>query len=201
MEIPPGYRFRPNDQEITLFYLINKVINNPFPDGFKNTIRDDCDDVVYGDFMKLTKIFQETRMDCLYFYVRLKKKTLKRVERVNQYGTWRSQKDTKIFSDPPYNTNHVGSKRSFMFVPKEGVHGLGRWVMYEFRLDGIYRNTTNNDNIVICQIKHKKGIKEEQQLPQMGEDVHFNTMGLAQHSTTEKTTLVTENSWISSHLY
>jgi hypothetical protein len=39
---------------------------------------------------------------------------------------------------------------------------------------------------VICQIKHKKGIKEEQLLPQMGEDVHFNTMGLAQHSTTEQ---------------
>jgi hypothetical protein len=55
----------------------------------------------------------------------------------------KSQNDTKIFSDTLQDTIHVGSKRGFKFIPKEGI-GRIRWVMYEFRLDGTYANTTNN---------------------------------------------------------
>ena len=39
---------------------------------------------------------------------------------------------------------HIGSKRTFTFVAKKGFFPNARWTMHEYRLNGIYANTTNN---------------------------------------------------------
>ena len=138
MELPLGLKFRPNDQEIVLYYLLNKVQGNPIFEDSMNVIVD-CD--VFGDPSAWMKIFQETHMDRLYFYTKLKKKN-KHIERSTHSATWRSQKDQELYDDS--KTIHYGSKRSFSFVAKNGFNGTGRWTMNEYRLDGEFANTTNH---------------------------------------------------------
>ncbi|XP_030950855.1 NAC domain containing protein 50-like [Quercus lobata] len=152
MELPLGLKFRPNDQEIVLYYLLNKVQGNPILEDSMNVIVD-CD--VFGDPSAWMKIFQETHMDRLYFYTKLKKKN-KHIERSTHSATWRSQKDQELYDDS--KTIHYGSKRSFSFVAKNGFNGTGRWTMNEYRLDGEFANTANHDNYVICCISKKENI-------------------------------------------
>ena len=87
MELPPGVKFRPNDQEIVLYHLLNTVQGNPIFKDSMNVIVD-CD--VFGDPSTWMKIFQETYMDRVYFYTKLKKKN-KHIERSTHSATWRSQ--------------------------------------------------------------------------------------------------------------
>ncbi|KAL0008774.1 hypothetical protein SO802_010276 [Lithocarpus litseifolius] len=138
-DLPPGVVFGPTDPEIVLYYLLNRVNGEPMFEDSMNYITE-CD--VYGDSNAWIKVFQETHMERLYFYAKLKKKNQKgkRIERSTQCGTWRCQKDEQLF----LNGTQYGSKRSFTFVAKNGFNGMGRWTMHEFRLDGAYGNTTNH---------------------------------------------------------
>nr|POE95950.1 nac domain-containing protein 7 [Quercus suber] len=137
-DLPPGVVFGPTDPEIVLYYLLNRVNGKPMFEDSMNYITE-CD--VYGDPNAWIKVFQETHMERLYFYAKLKKKTQKgkRIERSTHCGTWRCQKDEQLF----LNETQYGSKRSFTFVAKNGFNGMGRWTMHEFRLDGLYGNTAN----------------------------------------------------------
>ncbi|XP_023924227.1 NAC domain-containing protein 26 [Quercus suber] len=150
-DLPPGVVFGPTDPEIVLYYLLNRVNGKPMFEDSMNYITE-CD--VYGDPNAWIKVFQETHMERLYFYAKLKKKTQKgkRIERSTHCGTWRCQKDEQLF----LNETQYGSKRSFTFVAKNGFNGMGRWTMHEFRLDGLYGNTANQDNYVICCISKKE---------------------------------------------
>ena len=72
-------------------------------------------------------------MQILYFYTKLtkKKEKGKRVVKATEFGTWRAQKDVKVYD---YNDEddkevcdgfnqkeqrHIGSKRTFTFVAKK----------------------------------------------------------------------------------
>ena len=50
---------------------------------------------VFGDPSTWMKIFQETHMDLVYFYTKLKKKN-KHIERSTHSVTWRIQKDEEL---------------------------------------------------------------------------------------------------------
>ena len=150
MGLLPGYRFLPTELELIRCYLLNKVIGNPIP-GLDNHVMNpviECD--LYGDPTIWMNIFEETGMKCLYFYTKLKiKKKMgkkseenngNRVERSTEWGTWRGQSDGKVCQ----NRIHVGSKRSFTYGAKKGFNANNSgWVMYEYRLDGIYGNQPN----------------------------------------------------------
>ena len=153
MGLLPGYRFCPTELELIRCYLLNKVTGNPIPGlGLDNVnVMNpviECD--LYGDPTIWMNIFEETGMKCLYFYTKLKMKKKmgkksddnngNRVERSTQWGTWRGQSDGKVCQ----NRIHVGSKRSFTYAAKKGfnANNIG-WVMYEYRLDGIYGNHRN----------------------------------------------------------
>lgn len=162
MGLLPGYRFLPTELELIRFYLLNKVTGNPIP-GLDNHVMNpviECD--LYGDPTIWMNVFEETGMKCLYFYTKLKiKKKMgkksdenngNRVERSTEWGTWRGQSDGKVCQ----NRIHVGSKRSFTYGTKKGFNANNSgWVMYEYRLDGIYGNHPNQHNYVICMIKKK----------------------------------------------
>ncbi|GMY16321.1 NAC domain-containing protein 41-like [Fagus crenata] len=157
MEIPSGYRFLPNHRELIECYLLNKVIGERVP---SNPVIDDCD--LYGDPEIWSKNFEQTGMKTLYFYTRLKRMTEngKQVGRATRFGTWRSQKDDPVFDS---SQRHIGSHRTFSFKPKGGLELKGsRWTMHEFRLDGVYVNTKNPNDYVICQINRyeKRGRTE-----------------------------------------
>lgn len=168
---PPGYRFAPTDEEIVGHYLCNKVYGQPVS---TSAVIDNVD--IYGDENAWIRIFERTGENALYFFTTLKKKTEKcvKAERETKCGTWRSQKNTRIYhnrynstGDKILKKQHIGSRRNFTYIPKEGSCGVaikGRWVMHEYRLDGILvRNAKINSigNYVICRIKKKPPTREE----------------------------------------
>ena len=110
---------------------------------------------VFGDPSTWMKIFQETHMDRVYFYTKLKTKN-KHIERSTHSATWRSQKDEELYDDS--KTIHCGSKRSFSFVAKNGFNGMGRWAMNEYRLDGEFANTTNHVSFIFLDFLYLKSI-------------------------------------------
>nr|UBT01651.1 NAC transcription factor 47 [Litchi chinensis] len=66
---------------------------------------------------------------------------------------WRVSSVIKRYGDQRV---HIGSKRSFSFVPTKGFQeNRGKWVMHEYRLDGCLLNK-NNSFYVICRIKNMK---------------------------------------------
>ncbi|KAK4839704.1 hypothetical protein QYF36_024185 [Acer negundo] len=155
-EVPAvGYRFDPTDKELVVDYLFHKVHGNPLP---STTAVKECD--VYGDSHAWKGLFEAMEEDTLYFFTRLKKKTEKgkRIDRTTDSGTWKGQQgDKEIFC---YNDNHqmvhVGSRRNFSFIPKEGIQETCcTWVMHEYRLDGCLLNQ-NNNSYVLCRIKKMK---------------------------------------------
>ena len=73
-DLPPGVVFSPTDPEIVLYYLLNRVNGKPmFEDSMNYVI--ECE--VYGDPKSWVKVFQETHMERLYFYTKLKKRNQK----------------------------------------------------------------------------------------------------------------------------
>lgn len=169
--LPPGYRFAPTDEEIVAHYLYNKVHGRPVS---TSAVIDNID--IYRDENVWIRIFERTGENALYFFTTLKKKTENgvQVERETNCGTWRSQKNTRIYrhrynktGDKIIKKQHIGSRRNFTYVPKEGSRGgviKGTWVMHEYRLDGISISNARINNIgdyVICRIKKKQPKREE----------------------------------------
>nr|UBT01632.1 NAC transcription factor 28 [Litchi chinensis] len=150
--LPVGVRFNPTDQQLIVDYLLNKVQGKPLP---SSTAIIDCD--IYGEGHAWRQLFEESEENSLYFFTRLKKKTEKgkRIDRVTDCGTWKGQqRDKEIFSDGGRKV-HIGSKRSFSFIPKKGVQETrGKWVMHEYRLEGCLLDRKNNF-YVLCRINRK----------------------------------------------
>ena len=159
MGLPPGFIFHLHQRDLLEYYLLKKVIGKSLHSN--NPVKD-ID--VYDDPKVWTKLFQSSGMQTLYFYTKLtkKKEKGKRVVRAIEFGTWRAQKDVKVYD---YNDEddvevrdgfnqkeqrHIGSKRTFTFVAKKGFFPNARWTMHEYRLDGIYGNITNNVSCCCC---------------------------------------------------
>ncbi|GAV82613.1 NAM domain-containing protein [Cephalotus follicularis] len=129
---------------------------------------------VYEENQLWRSVFDATGKKEFYFYTQLKKKTKNgsRVDRTaGACGTWKSQKDNPIYYYPGGDTslsnrNHIGSKRVFSFIPNNNnPNHNGRFVMHEFRLDGILLddnvkspclNSYHRHDLVICRVKREK---------------------------------------------
>ena len=124
MGLPPGFIFRPRQRDLLEYYLLRKVTGKPLPSN--NPVKD-ID--VYGDPKVWTKLFQSSGMETLYFYIKRtkKKEKGKRVVWATEFGTWRAQKDAKLY-DHSYEDDeegcdgfnqkeqrHIGSKRTFIW--------------------------------------------------------------------------------------
>ena len=94
-DFPPGVVFSPTDPEIVLYYLLNRVNGKPM---FEDSMNYVFEWEVYGDPNAWIKVFQETHMERLYFYTKLKKMNQKGkwIERSTHCGTWRCQKDEQL---------------------------------------------------------------------------------------------------------
>ena len=94
MGVPPGFIFHPHQRDLLEYYLLKKVIGKSLHSN--NPVKD-ID--VYDDPKVWTKLFQSSGMQTLYFYIELtkKKEKGKRVVRATEFGTWRAQKDVKVY--------------------------------------------------------------------------------------------------------
>ncbi|KAL3335536.1 hypothetical protein AABB24_031651 [Solanum stoloniferum] len=153
MELPPGFRFHPTDEELITHYLSNKVVDTNF---IAIAIGDvDLNKVEPWDLPWKAKMGEK---EWYFFCVRDKKyPTGLRTNRATAAGYWKATgKDREIYR----GKSLVGMKKTLVFYKGRAPKGeKTNWVIHEFRLEGKLSlhnlPKTAKNEWVICRVFQK----------------------------------------------
>ncbi|GJU78050.1 NAC domain-containing protein 100-like protein [Tanacetum coccineum] len=130
MDMPPGFRFHPTDEELITHYLSNKVVDSNF---FAKAIGEvDMNKVEPWELPRMAKMGEK---EWYFFCLRDKKyPTGLRTNRATASGYWKATgKDKEIFMGRVL----VGMKKTLVFYMGRAPKGeKTNWVIHEFRLEG-----------------------------------------------------------------
>ncbi|XP_020088157.1 NAC domain-containing protein 83-like [Ananas comosus] len=154
LRLPPGFRFRPTDEELVVHYLRRKAFSCPLPAAVINEI-----DLGMCDPRDLPGGIEGER----YFFALREAKNLggNRSCRATSSGYWKATgKDTPILSS---KKNHlVGMKRTLTFHRGEPPRRARTdWIMHEYRLavpaknNAIHSCSAQQKEWVVCRIFKK----------------------------------------------
>ncbi|KAM3286508.1 NAC domain-containing protein 92 [Capsicum chacoense] len=153
MELPPGFRFHPTDEELITHYLAPKVLDSSFCARAIGEV--DLNKVEPWDLPWRAKMGEK---EWYFFCIRDKKyPTGQRTNRATEAGYWKATgKDKEIFKSKTL----VGMKKTLVFYKGRAPRGeKTNWVMHEYRLDGKYSvhnlPKTAKNECVICRIFKK----------------------------------------------
>ncbi|OAY84118.1 NAC domain-containing protein 100 [Ananas comosus] len=142
MDLPPGFRFHPTDEEIITHYLSPKVVNPSF--GARAMGEVDLNKCEPWDLPRM------------------------RANRATGAGYWKATgKDKEIHRGKGATAALVGMKKTLVFYKGRAPRGeKTNWVMHEYRLEGplsYYSNLPKSSKVdewVVCKVFHKSvGIK------------------------------------------
>ncbi|CAA6654523.1 unnamed protein product [Spirodela intermedia] len=155
MDLPPGFRFHPTDEEIITHYLRKKVVNKTF-----SSIAIGEADLNRCEPWNLPSKAKMGEKEWYFFCKRDKKyPTGTRTNRATESGYWKATgKDKEIFYRG--KSSLVGMKKTLVFYLGRAPKGQKtNWVMHEYRLEGKFSGYdppgTSNDEWVICRVFHK----------------------------------------------
>ncbi|KAG9458561.1 hypothetical protein H6P81_003069 [Aristolochia fimbriata] len=160
LELPPGFRFHPTDEEIISYYLSEKVMNCKFTARAIGEV--DLNKSEPWDLPSKAKMGEKE----WYFFCQRDRKypTGMRTNRATEAGYWKATgKDKEIYKGKGCL---VGMKKTLVFYRGRAPKGeKTNWVMHEYRLEGklSYYNLqkTAKDEWVVCRVFHKSsGIKK-----------------------------------------
>lgn len=155
LDLPPGFRFHPTNEELITHYLVPKVVDSNFTAtaiGEVNLNR--CEP---WDLPKKAKMGE----DEWYFFCQTDRKypTGTRKNRATDSGYWKATgKDKEIYSKAGNSRKQlVGMKKTLVFYKGRAPKGEKMdWVMHEFRLEGNYGFPKSaQDEWVVCRVIHK----------------------------------------------
>ncbi|KAM7251823.1 hypothetical protein ACFE04_023706 [Oxalis oulophora] len=154
MDLPPGFRFHPTDEEIITHYLTEKVINTNFTAFAVSEA--DLNKCEPWDLPKKAKIGEKE----WYFFCQRDRKypTGMRTNRATESGYWKATgKDKEIYRG---KSCLVGMKKTLVFYRGRAPKGeKTNWVMHEYRLDGkfSYYNLPkpSREEWVVSRVFHK----------------------------------------------
>ncbi|KAK7267083.1 hypothetical protein RIF29_19747 [Crotalaria pallida] len=155
LDLPPGFRFHPTDEEIITYYLTQKVLNSSFSAIAMGEA--DFNKCEPWDLPKKAKMGEK---DNWYFFCQRDRKypTGMRTNRATQSGYWKATgKDKEIYKG---KGNLVGMKKTLVFYRGRAPKGeKTNWVMHEFRLEGKFANynlpNSAKDEWVVSRVFHK----------------------------------------------
>lgn len=153
IDLPPGFRFHPSDEELITYYLVNKI-----SDSTNFTARAIGDvDLNKSEPWDLPGKAKMGEKEWYFFSLRDRKyPTGVRTNRATNSGYWKTTgKDKEIFS----NSELVGMKKTLVFYRGRAPRGeKTNWVMHEYRIHSksSYR-THKQDEWVVCRIFQKSG--------------------------------------------
>ncbi|PSS30466.1 NAC domain-containing protein [Actinidia chinensis var. chinensis] len=130
MELPPGFRFHPTDEELITHYLSQKVIDTCFCARAIGEV--DLNKVEPWDLPFRAKMGER---EWYFFCVRDRKyPTGLRTNRATEAGYWKATgKDREIYRGKAL----VGMKKTLVFYKGRAPKGeKTNWVMHEYRLEG-----------------------------------------------------------------
>ncbi|XVF30912.1 hypothetical protein REPUB_Repub16aG0099400 [Reevesia pubescens] len=160
IDLPPGFRFHPTDEEIITHYLTEKVMNSNFSASAIGEV--DLNKCEPWDLPKKAKMGEKE----WYFFCQRDRKypTGMRTNRATEAGYWKATgKDKEIFRGKGCL---VGMKKTLVFYKGRAPKGeKSNWVMHEYRLEGkfSYYNLPKGakDEWAVCRVFHKNtGIKK-----------------------------------------
>ncbi|XVF60577.1 hypothetical protein PTKIN_Ptkin08bG0059000 [Pterospermum kingtungense] len=153
MELPPGFRFHPTDEELITHYLSKKVLNSCFCAIAIGEV--DLNKCEPWDLPRRAKMGEK---EWYFFCVRDRKyPTGLRTNRATEAGYWKATgKDKEIFKAKTL----VGMKKTLVFYKGRAPKGeKSNWVMHEYRLEGKYSiynlPKTAKNEWVICRVFQK----------------------------------------------
>ncbi|KAL1538723.1 NAC domain-containing protein 92-like [Salvia divinorum] len=130
IDLPPGFRFHPSDEELITHYLSHKVVDASFCPVAIGEV--DLNKVEPWDLPWKAKLGEK---EWYFFCVRDRKyPTGLRTNRATEAGYWKATgKDKEIFRAKSL----VGMKKTLVFYRGRAPKGLKtNWVMHEYRLEG-----------------------------------------------------------------
>ncbi|XP_058228042.1 NAC domain-containing protein 100 [Rhododendron vialii] len=153
IELPPGFRFHPTDEELITYYLSKRVLDREFSARAIGEV--DLNKVEPWELPHKAKMGEK---EWYFFCVRDKKyPTGLRTNRATAAGYWKATgKDKEIFR----GKSLVGMKKTLVFYTGRAPKGeKTNWVMHEYRLEGKFSlqnlpKSTKNE-WVICRVFHK----------------------------------------------
>ncbi|KAL6650854.1 hypothetical protein ACP70R_009779 [Stipagrostis hirtigluma subsp. patula] len=149
MELPPGFRFHPTDEELITHYLARKVADARF--AALAVGEADLNKCEPWDLPSLAKMGEKE----WYFFCLKDRKypTGLRTNRATEAGYWKATgKDKDIFRGKAL----VGSKKTLVFYTGRAPKGeKSGWVMHEYRLHGVPRAAASKNEWVLCRVFKK----------------------------------------------
>jgi len=172
IDLPPGFRFFPTDEELVVHYLCKKVVSHPLP-AF---IIGDVDLYKYDPWDLPEKaLFGEKEW---YFFTPRDRKypNGSRPNRAAGSGYWKA-----TGADKPITTcggrKRVGVKKALVFYKGKAPKGSKtNWIMHEYRMAEINmaarkKNTLRLDDWVLCRIYNKKSSAERLEEKKLAEEM------------------------------
>lgn len=152
LDLPPGFRFHPTDEEIITHYLSPKVANHGFAATAIGEI--DLNKCEPWDLPSKAKMGEKE----WYFFCQRDRKypTGVRTNRATEAGYWKATgKDREIYAKGR-RTMLVGMKKTLVFYRGRAPKGdKSNWVMHEYRLQSKSPSPTPKDEWVVCRVFHK----------------------------------------------
>lgn len=159
IDLPPGFRFHPSDEELITYYLMNKISDS---NNFTARAIGDVD-LNKSEPWDLPGKAKMGEKEWYFFSLRDRKyPTGVRTNRATNSGYWKTTgKDKEIFNN---SSELVGMKKTLVFYRGRAPRGeKTNWVMHEYRIHSksSYR-TQKQDEWVVCRVFQKSivGVKK-----------------------------------------
>ncbi|KAF6154774.1 hypothetical protein GIB67_032386, partial [Kingdonia uniflora] len=146
--LPPGFRFRPSDEELVCHYLYNKVANEELWKSMVEVNLHICEPWQLPDVAKLGA------NEWYFFSFRDRKYASGlRTNRATTTGYWKATgKDRPVLNSPTNGV--VGMRKTLVFYTGRAPNGVKTgWVMHEFRMESLYMPP--KEDWVICRVSQK----------------------------------------------
>ncbi|KAK4788747.1 hypothetical protein SAY86_020066 [Trapa natans] len=155
IEMPPGFRFHPTDDELVNHYLVRKCAAQPIAVPIIAEI-----DLYKFDPWELPEMALYGEKEWYFFSPRDRKyPNGSRPNRAARNGYWKATGADKPIGRP----NPLGIKKALVFYAGKAPKGVKtNWIMHEYRLANVDRSAGKNrnqrlDDWVLCRIYNKKG--------------------------------------------
>ncbi|XP_047953423.1 NAC domain-containing protein 2-like [Salvia hispanica] len=162
LQLPPGFRFHPTDEELVLHYLCRKCASQSISVPIIAEI-----DLYKYDPWELPGLALYGEKEWYFFSPRDRKyPNGSRPNRAAGSGYWKATGADKPICQP----KSVGIKKALVFYSGKAPRGeKTNWIMHEYRLADVDRsarkknNSLRLDDWVLCRIYNKKGTIERRQ--------------------------------------